>query len=53
MGNNLAFCTTGLLPTYYLADELIHTIQNLGTLGSNLLNIGIILGSSVILMAII
>jgi ABC-2 type transport system permease protein len=40
------------IPTYYLADRISNASQNLGSLGSNLLDIGIILGSTVVILAI-
>jgi ABC-2 type transport system permease protein len=40
------------IPTYYLADGVVNASQNLGTLGSNLLDIGIILGRTVVFLAI-
>ena len=41
-----------LLPTYYLADGLINAIQRTGTLLINLLDMGIVIGCVVILLAI-
>jgi ABC-2 type transport system permease protein len=41
-----------LLPTYYIADGVSNASQNLGSVGSNLLDIGVILGSTMVLLSI-
>jgi ABC-2 type transport system permease protein len=41
-----------LLPTYYLAQGMSNASQSLGTLGTNLLDVGVILGSTIALFAI-
>ena len=52
LGNGPVLHIARLIPTYYLADGVVNASQNLGTLGSNLLDISIILGSTIILLAI-
>jgi ABC-2 type transport system permease protein len=41
-----------LFPTYYLADGAYDAWQNLGSLGSHALNLGILLGSGLLLFAL-
>jgi len=41
-----------LIPTYYLADGVVNASQNLGSLGGNLLDINIVLGSTAVFLAI-
>lgn len=41
-----------LLPTYYIAQGVSNASQNVGNMGTNLLDIGVILGSTIVLFAI-
>jgi ABC-2 type transport system permease protein len=41
-----------LLPTYYLADGVVSASQRLGTAGSNLVDIGVAMGSTILLLGI-
>jgi ABC-type multidrug transport system permease subunit len=41
-----------ILPTYYLAEGVLNATQNLGSWSSNLLDIGVLLVSTVVLLAI-
>jgi len=41
-----------LLPTYYIAEGASNASQNLGSVGSNLLDIGVVLGSTIVLLAL-
>lgn len=52
LGRGPVFTLVRLIPTYYLAEGVVNASQNLGSFGSNLLDIGIILGSSVVFLAI-
>lgn len=52
LGNGPVLQIARFIPTYYLADGVVNASQNLGTLGSNLLDIGIILDSTVLFLAI-
>lgn len=52
MGKSPALQVAKIIPTYYLAEGVVNAIQNRGSLGSNLLDIGVILGCSVIFLAI-
>jgi ABC-2 type transport system permease protein len=52
LGNNPAAKIAKLLPTYYIADGVYNAAQRLGSLGSNLLDIGVILGSTIVLLAV-
>jgi hypothetical protein len=52
LGNGPVLQIASFIPTYYLADVMFNASQNLGSLGSNLLDIGIILGSMAIFLAI-
>lgn len=52
LGNGLVLKIARLILTYYLADGVVNASQNLGTLGSNLRDIGIILDSTVLFLAI-
>lgn len=40
------------IPTDYLADGIVNASQNTGSMGSNLLDIGIILGSTIVFLVI-
>lgn len=52
LGNGPVLQIARFIPTYYLADGITNASQNLGSLGSNLLDIGIILVSTVVFLAI-
>ncbi len=52
LGDGLVLQIARLLPTYYLAEGVVNASQNLGSWGSNLLDIGVILGSTLVLLAI-
>jgi ABC-2 type transport system permease protein len=52
LGNCPVLSTIRIIPTYYLADGIVNASQNLGTLGSNMLDIGIVLVSTVVFLAI-
>jgi ABC-2 type transport system permease protein len=41
-----------LLPTYYIADGVSNASQNLGSFGSNMLDIGVILSSTIVLFVV-
>ena len=41
-----------LLPTYYIAEGVSNAAQNLGSFGSNLLDIGVVLGSTIVLLIV-
>jgi hypothetical protein len=41
-----------VLPTYYIAEGVYNASQRLGTLGSNALDTGVSLGSTIVLLAI-
>jgi len=41
-----------LLPTYYIAERVSNASQNLGSFGSHALDIGVILGSTLVLLTI-
>ncbi|MGD0611863.1 MAG: hypothetical protein ABSB41_10140 [Anaerolineales bacterium] len=41
-----------LLPTYYIAEGVSNASQNLGSLGSNLLDLYVILVSTLLLLAV-
>jgi ABC-2 type transport system permease protein len=52
IGNNPAAKIARLLPTYYIADGAYNASQKLGSFGSNVLDIGVILGSTVVLLVV-
>jgi ABC-2 type transport system permease protein len=52
LGNGLATQAMKILPTYYLADGAYNAMQGQGSLSSNLIDIGILLGSTLVLLAI-
>jgi ABC-2 type transport system permease protein len=52
LGNSPVLQIARFIPTYYLADGMFNASQYLGSLGSNLLDIGIILGSTDVFLAI-
>jgi ABC-2 type transport system permease protein len=41
-----------LLPTYYIAEGLSNASQNVGNVSTNLLDIGVVLGSTIVLFAV-
>jgi ABC-2 type transport system permease protein len=51
LGNNPALLLARLLPTYYIAQGAYNATQQAGALGTNLLDVGVILGSTLILLA--
>ncbi len=52
LGQNPVSNIARLLPTYYLADGVVSAAQRLGSAGSNLLDIGVALGSTILLLGI-
>jgi ABC-2 type transport system permease protein len=52
IGGGLVGQIARLLPTYYLADGVVNASQNLGSLSSNLLDTGVILVSTLVLLVI-
>lgn len=52
VGNGPVLQIARLLPTYYLAEGVVNASQNLGAWSSHLVDIGVVLGSSVVLLAI-
>ena len=52
LGNGPVLQIARLLPTYYLADGVVNASQNLGSWGSHLFDIGVILGSTIILLVV-
>jgi ABC-2 type transport system permease protein len=52
LGNGPILKIVRLIPTYYLADGMVNASQNLGSVGSNLLDLGVLVGSSILLLAI-
>jgi ABC-2 type transport system permease protein len=52
LGNSPILKIVRFIPTYYLADGVINASQNIGTLGSNLLDISILLAGTVVFLAI-
>jgi hypothetical protein len=40
------------IPTYYLAVEIINAFRNLGSAGSDLLDIGILMGTTILFLVI-
>jgi ABC-2 type transport system permease protein len=52
LGNSLVLKIVRFIPTYYLADGVINASQNIGTPGGNLLDIGILLVSMLIFLAL-
>ncbi len=51
-GSSLFVRLARFLPTYYIAEGVYNASQSLGTFGGNLLDIGIILGTTLLLLAI-
>jgi ABC-2 type transport system permease protein len=41
-----------IIPTYYIADGIANALQNTGTWGNNLLDLGVILGCTIALLAV-
>ncbi len=52
LGSGPVLMLAKLLPTYYLADGVVNASQNLGSWGSNLFDIGVILVGLIVLLAI-
>lgn len=52
MSDNPALWIAKVLPTYYIAQGAHDASQNLGSFGSNLLDVGVILGSTIVLLVV-
>lgn len=52
LGNSPVVKIARFFPTWYLADGIGNASQNIGTLGNHLLDIGVIVGFTVILLAV-
>lgn len=52
MGSNLVSRIAKLMPTYYIAEGVANASQGLGTPASHLLDIGVVLASTIILLAV-
>jgi ABC-2 type transport system permease protein len=52
LSSSPAYRIARILPTYYIAEGAYNASRNLGSFGSNLLDIGVILGSTIVLFAI-
>lgn len=52
IGNNPVSQIVKILPTYYIADGTYNAMQNQGAFGGHLLDIGVILGTTLVLIAI-
>jgi ABC-type branched-subunit amino acid transport system ATPase component len=52
LSSSPAYQIARILPTYYIAEGAYNASRNLGSLGSNLLDAGVILGSTLVLLAI-
>jgi ABC-2 type transport system permease protein len=52
LSNSPAIRVAKALPTYYIADGVYNASQKLGSFGSNLLDIGVILGSTIVLLVV-
>jgi ABC-2 type transport system permease protein len=52
LGNTPASWVAKALPTYYVAEGVYNASQELGSFGSNMLDVAVILGSTVVLLAI-
>jgi hypothetical protein len=52
LGDGLAARLARILPTYYLAEGVVNASQNSGAWNTHLIDIGIILGSTALLLAI-
>jgi ABC-2 type transport system permease protein len=52
LGNSFVTQLIKILPTYYIADGAYNAIENQGTVGGNLLDIGVTLGCTIILLVI-
>ena len=50
LGDNLAVKISRFLPTYYLAEGVMNASQSLGTWSSHLLDMGVLLGSTLVLL---
>ncbi|HXR66678.1 MAG TPA: ABC transporter permease [Ktedonobacteraceae bacterium] len=51
-GNNPIIQVMKVFPTYYIADGVYNAMQNQGTFGGHLLDLGIVLGSTLLLLAL-
>jgi ABC-2 type transport system permease protein len=51
-GNNPIIQIMKVFPTYYIADGAYNAMQNQGTLSAHLLDLGIVLGSTLMLIAV-
>lgn len=52
LGTGIISQLVRLLPTYYLADGVVNAAQNLGSISTHLLDFGVVLGSTVVLLGI-
>jgi ABC-2 type transport system permease protein len=52
LSSNPASRIAKILPTYYIADGVYNATQNLGSIAGNMHDIGVILGSTLIILAI-
>jgi ABC-2 type transport system permease protein len=52
LSNSPALWIAKALPTYYIAEGVYNASRKLGSFGSNLLDIGVILGSTVVLLVL-
>jgi ABC-2 type transport system permease protein len=52
LGNSPVRYIIKLIPTYYIADGVYNAITSAGTVGSNLLDLGVIIGCTIILIAV-
>lgn len=52
LGNGPVLQIAKFIPTYYLADGVVNASQNIGSLGSNLLDVGIIIGTTIVFLSI-
>lgn len=51
-GNNPLVSLVKIFPTYYIADGVYHAVQNQGTLNGHLLDIAVVIGTTLVLVAI-
>jgi ABC-2 type transport system permease protein len=52
LGNNPAAWVAKALPTYYIVEGAYNASQELGSFGSNLLDVGVTLGNTIILLVV-
>jgi ABC-2 type transport system permease protein len=50
LSNSPAFWIAKLLPTYYIAEGVYNASQKVGSFSSNMLDIGVVLGSTIVLL---